>query len=588
MTNREEARNLITDLGEEVSAASRGNTDAVARLGFLIESAVETLEGDLPHVSDVLTECLCLLQKVYQESVDSSAAALVGEVLDELSEIVDADDADSQDLHSLIEKLQQADGQPPADAEGAEAAETIQTAETPSENSVSTTINSVSARLLTLTADDTESLVELRDELCKVAAVQTVPTAAGEVLQAAGEAMDRITSGEAGDADELLQQVGSLLEKAALVVEEESQQEELSEGPETSDGPTEPEEPAEEPAADEPAAEEPQQQTPDILPADADTDLLAEFVIESLDHISGAEAALLELESTPGDDEQINIVFRAFHTIKGTSGFLGLDKMQSLAHKAENLLDRARDGEITISGGYADLSLKSCDVLRVMLEALEGIMPGEPLVIPGEYDSLLDVLSDPEGSGVSEEDAAGDKRIGEILVEQGASDSETVEKIAAQQGGEKLGSAMVKNKAAKAESVARALRTQKQARGRASGGDTTVRVSTDRLDNLINVVGELVIAHSMVAQDPTMEEAGPRMNRNVSHAGKIIRELQDLSMALRMVPMKGTFQKMARLVRDLGRKTGKSVQFVTEGDDTEIDRNMVEVLNDPLVHMIRN
>ena len=93
----------------------------------------------------------------------------------------------------------------------------------------------------------------------------------------------------------------------------------------------------------------------------------------------------------------------------------------------------------------------------------------------------------------------------------------------------------------------------------------------------------------MVAQNPVVaDDPSTQLSRNVSHASKIIRELQDVSMSLRMVPLKAMFGKMARLVRDLGRKAGKKVRFVTEGEDTEIDRNMVEVLNDPLVHMMRN
>ena len=103
------------------------------------------------------------------------------------------------------------------------------------------------------------------------------------------------------------------------------------------------------------------------------------------------------------------------------------------------------------------------------------------------------------------------------------------------------------------------------------------------------MVGELVIAQTMVAEDPNINDGQlVPLARKVSHADKIIRELQDLTMALRMVPLKGTFQKMARLVRDLARKSDKTVKFITEGEDTEIDRNMVEALNDPLVHMIRN
>ena len=139
--------------------------------------------------------------------------------------------------------------------------------------------------------------------------------------------------------------------------------------------------------------------------------------------------------------------------------------------------------------------------------------------------------------------------------------------------------------AASAEDVAKALRTQKKTEG--GDADSTIRVGTARLDSLINMVGELVIAQSMVAQDRTVATATD-LGRKVAHADKIVRELQDLTMSLRMVPLRATFQKMARLVRDLGRKSGKSVRFVSEGEDTEIDRSMVEVLNDPLVHMIRN
>jgi two-component system, chemotaxis family, sensor kinase CheA len=103
------------------------------------------------------------------------------------------------------------------------------------------------------------------------------------------------------------------------------------------------------------------------------------------------------------------------------------------------------------------------------------------------------------------------------------------------------------------------------------------------------MVGELVISQSMIAQDPellTGEKA--RLTRNVARSGKIVRELQDLTMSLRMVPLKAMFQKMSRLVRDLSHKSGKAVRFVTEGEETEIDRNMVESLGDPLVHMVRN
>ena len=125
------------------------------------------------------------------------------------------------------------------------------------------------------------------------------------------------------------------------------------------------------------------------LPLDTDLDLLGEYVVESLDHIAAAEAALVELETDPEASESIHTIFRAFHTIKGTSGFLGLDGIQKLAHLAENLPDRAREGQLRLTGGYADLALESCDTLKAMVQALEGLEPGAALEAPAGYAGLL-------------------------------------------------------------------------------------------------------------------------------------------------------------------------------------------------------
>jgi two-component system, chemotaxis family, sensor kinase CheA len=114
-------------------------------------------------------------------------------------------------------------------------------------------------------------------------------------------------------------------------------------------------------------------------------------------------------------------------------------------------------------------------------------------------------------------------------------------------------------------------------------------VNTARLDRLINMVGELVIAQSMVSQDRRLlEDSTHELLRKVTHAGKIVRELQDLSMSMRMVPLKGTFQKMQRVARDLARKSSKNIDLITDDGETEIDRHMVDILNDVLVHMVRN
>lgn len=343
--------------------------------------------------------------------------------------------------------------------------------------------------------------------------------------------------------------------------------------------------------------------SPSLSPADgscagagadlsADPALLADFVTESLDHIQNAETSLLALESDPSDDESINAVFRAFHTIKGTSGFLNLAHIQRLAHRAETLLDRARQGQIRLTGGYADLALESADLLKRMISELS--TTGGRDAAPG-LDDLVDRLANPEAAGISQsqsEATSAAPRVGDLLVATGKVDRAQVEAVADRQP---IGQALVASGAATASDVAGALRMQKkiasgESPSAAVGADSTIRVGTQRLDGLINLVGELVITQAMISQASAARShtTDPGFARNISQLGKITRELQDLGMSLRMVPLKNTFQKMARLVRDLARKSGKHVQFVTEGEDTEIDRGMVETLNDPLVHMIRN
>jgi len=403
--------------------------------------------------------------------------------------------------------------------------------------------------------------------------------------------MGAVMKGIVADPTVVIGEIGRHLTEAQALVDEARRAQEL-EGPGDEPQPETPDEPERGPAP-EPAEPSVQKEVTTgggdaVLPEDTDMELLKEYVVESTDHIVAAEAALLDLESDPEAKEPIDTVFRAFHTIKGTSGFLGLDAIQSLAHRAETLLDRAREGEICLTGGYADLALESCDLLKAMIEDLQEKQPGSRLPTPEKFSDLLARLDDPEGAGadVGPSDTGDVPRVGDLLVAAGEVSREQIEEAAKRQGDEPLGKTLIKENVVSGKQVAQAIRTQKKMRGAA---DASIRVNTGRLDNLVNMVGELVIAQSMIAQDP--EVTGSRSHdlvRKVSRSGKIIRELQDLAMSLRMVPLKPTFQKMTRLVRDLGRKSGKNLRFLTEGEDTEIDRNMVEVLNDPLVHMIRN
>jgi len=332
---------------------------------------------------------------------------------------------------------------------------------------------------------------------------------------------------------------------------------------------------------------------PESLPEDADLDLLGEFITESADLISEAEEALLTLELDPEDAESLGAVFRAFHTVKGVSAFLELTFITEMAHQAESLLSRVRDKEIRYAGGYADLALSGLDMMKQMIDMVRNALAGAPLVKPEGYDDLLAVLADPERAGISDEsgefgETCAPLRIGDILVAEGKAKREEVEEAANCSDNIPIGVKMLRFRVAKVTDVAQALRKQEQTKAKKEI-ESSIRVSTNKLDSLIEMIGELVIAHSIVAHDEVV--TGSRdleLSRKISQTGKIVREMQDLGMSMRMVPLKATFSKMDRLVRDMSRKVGKNVNLVTEGEGIEMDRHVVDVINDPLMHMVRN
>jgi len=299
------------------------------------------------------------------------------------------------------------------------------------------------------------------------------------------------------------------------------------------------------------------------IPEDIDPAMVGEFITECTELLEMAEGALLELEETPDDDELVNKVFRAFHTIKGTSAFMGLAPIEKFTHLLETVLSMVRDGDITFDHATADISLEAIDIITEMLDVIEVADGGDPLPKPLNFDRLTEVLA-----RVSEEEIAPKK----ALDDAGGIKYESGDTVEAQQsdgsGGPKSnGSAKSGSKDSQTES--------------------SVRVNVGRLDQLIDMIGELVIAHSVVAQDESIPDHS-ELQKKINHTSKILRELQDTSLTLRMVPLKATFHKMNRLVRDLARKAGKSVKLETYGVDTEIDRNMVDIINEPLVHMVRN
>jgi two-component system chemotaxis sensor kinase CheA len=344
--------------------------------------------------------------------------------------------------------------------------------------------------------------------------------------------------------------------------------------------------------------------SPAFDPAEADVSLVSDFVTEAREHLHNADVHLLTLETDPHDTEAINAVFRAFHTIKGVAGFLALDEIGGLAHDAESLLDRSRKGELAFTGSAVDVTFDAVDALKERVDALAGALAeGRPLDRRQELGLLRERLqavaagrADPAGTvGRHHHAAPAGKRLGEILVERGQASAESVEAAAKKQqeepAGKLLGEILVRQEGVPAKEVAQALRSQRGTSvTRVVQVRDTVKVDAERLDRLVDTIGELVIAESMVSRSARLNGHGDAalLLGQLGQLDKITRELQEMGTGLRMVPVRATFQKMARLVRDLAHKAGKNVEFVMTGEETELDKSVVDQIGDPLVHMIRN
>ncbi|MEI2724729.1 MAG: Hpt domain-containing protein [Verrucomicrobiota bacterium] len=317
-----------------------------------------------------------------------------------------------------------------------------------------------------------------------------------------------------------------------------------------------------------------------ILNLEADQELLLEFINESQEHLQNIEQGVLVLEDNPTDGDTLNSIFRAFHTFKGGSGFLNLTPIQVLAHELESLLDAARQHKLTINSATIDLILEGGDTLkRFLLQITERTQRNEaqpPIVVPtrGLIAKVQAVLASPAMAKVESSPRA--SPVSARMSPDGEQKANPPEHPAAGTKDEHTASA----------AMAFAKPASPQTVHSAAG---FVKVDTIKLDSLIDLVGELVISESMVVQDPDLHGLPSRhLARNLAQLRRITSELQRTAMSLRMVPIRATFQKMTRLVRDLAARQHKQVQLVLSGEETELDRNIVEELSDPLIHMIRN
>lgn len=296
-----------------------------------------------------------------------------------------------------------------------------------------------------------------------------------------------------------------------------------------------------------------------------DRDLLGEFINEAIEHLENIEQGVLQLEENPASIETINTVFRSYHTLKGGSGFLNLKPINGLAHQLESLLDLARQKKLEITRDIISLILEGGDVIRRFVQGMQsqlaGKTPLEPLAFP-TLQLIVRVKAMAQGKPIPKE----------VPVTPVAVSSNGVADVASTPSSEAKAAPASDHPGVKHGVVA-----------------SVVKVDTHKLDALFDMVGEMVIAQSLIAQDPDLLEIrSQRLIRNLAQLSRITNELQKTAMSIRMVPIRATFQKMQRVIRDIAGKVNKQVDLKMLGEETELDRTIVEEISDPLIHMIRN
>lgn len=290
----------------------------------------------------------------------------------------------------------------------------------------------------------------------------------------------------------------------------------------------------------------------DAFPAEEFEEILREFSSEAAEIVSGLEEDMVRLEGEPGNLELLHRIFRGMHTLKGNSAFLGFSKMTALAHEAEDVLNRLRGGTLSLTSPLMDALLAALDGVKALLR---------------------DIASD--RAELTEIDRA-------VLLLRGAAD-------AAGEGGN--GAEVGREREDRKPEAER----EPASAGEGPGDAATIRVEVRRLDDLMNLVGELVIGRNRLHQvrgDFERKYEGEALVGNLTQVSTeltlVSSELQDAVMKVRMVPIRNIFSRFPRLIRDLAREREKAVDLVVSGHETELDRSVIEEIWDPLVHLVRN
>lgn len=369
-------------------------------------------------------------------------------------------------------------------------------------------------------------------------------------------------------------------------------------------------------------------------------DLLSEFLTETAESMDVLDTELIKLEQNPNDQAILSNIFRLVHTIKGTCGFLGLPRLEAVAHASENVLGRIRDGELDVSAGAVSLVLESLDQIKVILKGLEemeaepegddsdliqrlnhlaetGEVPGEgaaPAAGIDEEDAAAAAAMEAEAAAapVSAGSAAFDAMLNSDEVAEDSPELQAAFDNAVYKGpGDPMASkkedepeaeapaeavpepakntlpaapaetAPAKKEAAKADAKPPAEKKE------GAGVIQTIRVNVDLLENLMTMVSELVLTRNQLLQI-LRSQGDSEFNAPLQRLSHVTSELQEGVMKTRMQPIGNAWAKLPRIVRDLSLELDKKIDLQMIGAETELDRQVLEIIKDPLTHMVRN
>ena len=320
--------------------------------------------------------------------------------------------------------------------------------------------------------------------------------------------------------------------------------------------------------------------------ADGMDEAVGEFLAESHEGLDRFDQELVALERAPSP-ELLDSVFRVVHTIKGSGGTLGFHNMLLLSHAGESVLSRLRDGSLPLTPAVTSALLAMADGLRQLLREIEaGGRESE-----GDYSGIVQRLSDlladapAPGGDSADPDPRPAPSLGEILVSRKLCQPDDVDAaLERQQTGDprRVGEILVASGAVSPAALAGALKTQTENRAAA-----TIRIDVARLDKVMNLVSELVLARNQMLRFAE-SQSDPACAAATSRLSAITTELQAAVMKTRMQPIGRLWEKLPRMVRDLAIACGKQVELTSEGAETDLDKTLIEAIKDPLTHLVRN